>query len=133
MALVLFFFQKYWSIVGDTVCEAILSTLRGFGMNSFLNSTFFALILEINNPTLVSEFWLINLCNVLYKLVSKFIFNRLQHVIPHLIARSQSTIIPGRLITDNILLARKLLHIMGKKEAGFFRENVGKSGYVKDL
>lgn len=43
-----------------------------------LNSTFIALILKKSNTECVSDFRLISLCNVLYKLVSKLLNNTLK-------------------------------------------------------
>lgn len=75
-------FKQHWSIVGEDVSKAVLAILSGTGMTSSLNSTFIALIPKVNNPTFVNEFRPISLCNVLYKLVSKVISNRLKHVMP---------------------------------------------------
>lgn len=85
-------------------------------MNSSLNSTFIALIIKINNLTLVSEFRFISLCNILYKLVLKVITNRFKHVISFIISKNQSAFILWRLITNNIFVAHELLHSMKRKE-----------------
>lgn len=100
-------------MVRDAVCEAILNHLHGVGMNSSLNSTFIALILKKINHVFVSEFQLISLCNVLYKLVSKVITNRFKHVMPFIISG-----VLRKLITDNILLAQELLHSMKNDKKG---------------
>jgi hypothetical protein len=47
----------------------------------------------------------ISLCNVVYKVVSKCLVNRLRSLLEDLVSENQSTFIPGRLVTDYILIA----------------------------
>lgn len=42
---------------------------------------------------------------MIYKLIAKVIANRFQFVLEECIDQAQSTFVPGRLISDNILLA----------------------------
>ena len=50
-----------------------------------VNSTYVALILKSNNPQSVKDFRLISLYNVVYKLISKALTNRIKKVLPDLI------------------------------------------------
>ncbi|XP_062014154.1 uncharacterized protein LOC133730612 [Rosa rugosa] len=60
----------------------------------------------------------IALCNVIYKLCSKVIANRLKLILPQIISPFHSAFIPGRLITDNTWAANELAHFIHNKRAG---------------
>ncbi|KAA3461526.1 reverse transcriptase [Gossypium australe] len=112
------FFQKYWHIVGKDVtsfCLGILNNGQSFG---HLNSTNILLIPKIQNPGNLSNFRPISLCTTIYKIVAKAIANRLQGVMEMCIDESQSAFIPGRLISDNTLVAYEMLHTLRRKRMG---------------
>lgn len=117
------FFQKNWDIVGKEVCQAVLFSLNSGIMNKDLNSTYIALIPKSRNPICVTDYRPISLWNVLYKLLSKVLANRLKEVLSAIISPYQSAFIPGRLITDNILAAYETLHTMNSRM-------YGKSGFM---
>jgi hypothetical protein len=112
------FFQKYWSIVGEDVCAAVLDCLHLGCMLKAINFTHIALIPKVKNPDNLSQYKPISLCNVLYRIVAEVISNKLKKVMPFIISDSQSAFIPGRLIIDNILVAYELLHTMKQKRKG---------------
>jgi hypothetical protein len=113
-----FFFQKFWHIVGDLVVKAVLSFLNSSHMFWKINYTHIALIPKIKNPQRVSDFRPISLCNVIYKIISKVLANRLQRILPQIISDSQSAFLPERLITDNVAVAYELMHTMRTKRNG---------------
>ena len=60
----------------------------------------------------------IALYNVLYKILAKVLANRLKIIFPGIIFENQSTFVPERSITDNILVAFEVVHHMKRKNYG---------------
>lgn len=84
-----------------------------------LNSTFLALIPKEEEANSPEKFRPIALCNVIYKIISKVIANRLKLILPGLISEEQSGYVEGRQILDNILLAQEMVHtLQTRKLAG---------------
>jgi hypothetical protein len=52
----------------------------------------------------------ISLCNVIYKIITKYIANRLKPNLPDYIHPSQQAFIEGRRISDNIIVAQEITH-----------------------
>lgn len=81
-------------------------------MPADINHTFITLIPKVKSPEFFFENRPISLCNVIDKLVSKVLANRLQGFLLDLISKNQSAFQPRRLIIDNILMAYKTIHYM---------------------
>ena len=112
------FYQKYWHVVGSDVTKAVLSCLNSGCILNSINHTFITLIPKTKNPERVTEFCPISLCNVIYKLISKVLENKLKIILPQIVSDSQSAFVPGRLITDNVLVAFETLHYMHHNKIG---------------
>ena len=117
------FFKSCWKF-GQDVIDASLAILNSGNMSASLNHTYIALIPKTKSPEKETDFRPISLCNVLYKIVSKTIANRLKKIMPKLVSESQSAFMSDRLITDNILIAHETLHHLKKKK------KTGKTGYM---
>ena len=72
------FYKKFWHVVGDTVVLAVLDFLNNGNMLPEINHTNIVLIPKIRNRVKMSNFRLISLCNVIYKIISKVLANRLK-------------------------------------------------------
>ena len=84
-----------------------------------LNSTFITLIPKSAEPNSFGEFRSIALCNLIYKISSKIIANRLKETLQDHISREQYGFLKGRSIHDAIAVAHEVLHSMHteKREA----------------
>lgn len=94
------------------VSEAVLHVLNSRGSIKGINETFIALIPKKNSPAKVSDFRQISLCNVIYKLISKILANKLKKVLPSIISHNLSAFVPGKLIVNNIIVAFETMHTM---------------------
>ena len=112
------FFQRYQNIVGRSVSAACLEILNGDWDLSLINHTYVALIPKVKELKRVSEYRPISLCNIIYKIISKCFTNRPEIVLEHLISPYQSTFIPQRLITYNIIIGYECLHKIRCRKQG---------------
>jgi hypothetical protein len=109
------FYQRQWPLVNEDICYAVLDFLNGGDMPEVVNNTILILIPKVKNPQDLTQFRPIALCNVLYKICSKVITNRLLGFLDDIISEEQSAFVPGRLITDNVLIAYESIHYLKNK------------------
>jgi hypothetical protein len=112
------FYQDNWGELKEEVCAAIHHFFVTGCFDFSVNRTCIALIPKVKEPVKVSDFRPISLCNVVYKILSKVLANRLKWVLPSIISKTQSAFIPGRLISDNILVAYETMHSMHSRMWG---------------
>jgi hypothetical protein len=110
------FFQFHWESVGQSVTSAVLHFLNGAEMPELVNSTTLVLIPKVKHPQEMKQFRPISLCNVIYKICSKVLANRLRGCLDDIVLEEQSAFVPGRLITDNVLVAYECTHYLKRKK-----------------
>jgi hypothetical protein len=112
------FFQRHWHLMQHEIVPAILDFLNGGELPVGLNDTSITLIPKVRNPQSISQYRLISLCPVLYKIAAKAVTNRLRGCMDEIISEERSTFIPGRLITNNVLVAFESVLAMRRRKKG---------------
>ncbi|KAA3453717.1 reverse transcriptase [Gossypium australe] len=92
--------------------------LKAPGVDGDINKTRIVLIPKIDKPKNMSHFRPISLCNVIYKIIAKVLVNRMGEMLGDCINKAQGAFIPGRLISDNVLIAYEVLHSLKMKKRG---------------
>ena len=115
-----FSFHAFWDIVKEDVTRAIQAFFHSGSLFKLLNHSYIFLIPKKPFPDEVSHFRPMSLYNVIYKVMSKVIVNRLKLVMDSLITPYQNAFIQGRSISDNILLAHEIMDTLKKKKGKKF-------------
>ncbi|GAU35387.1 hypothetical protein TSUD_160380 [Trifolium subterraneum] len=112
------FYQHFWNICGDGIFEATKEWLERGYFPSSLNETNICLVPKCENPMSMQELRPISLCNVLYKMVSKLLANRLKPFLRKCVSEEQSAFVEGRSISDNALIAIEVIHALKRRTKG---------------
>lgn len=83
------------------------------------NYTLIALIPKVECPENLAQLRPISLCNVIYKIISKCITNRLKQILQDLVGPFQNAFVPRRLMGDNCMLAHEILTHIKRQKKGY--------------
>ena len=108
----LLFYQHFWSLSGDCVTKVVLDYLNLSIIPPKFNETHIILIPKVKNPTKITQYKPISLSNVISRLASKVIANRLKRFLPKIISEHQSAFMANRFITDNVLVTFETMHYL---------------------
>lgn len=90
------FYKEIWDFVKDDIYRAIFHLFESNKLYAPVNTTSITLIPKSLHANSISQYRPFSCCNVLYKIVSKVLANRLQNVIMDIVDPSQSGFIPRR-------------------------------------
>lgn len=103
------FFKTSWPVLVQDFTIAVQSIFQLGFLPKGINSTVLALIPKKDAAVEMRDYTPIACCNVVYKVVSKIIANRLKGILPKIIYENQSAFVKERLLMENVLLASELV------------------------
>lgn len=110
------FFKEAWPVIGEDIIIAIQSFFTKGFLPKGLNSTILALIPKKEEAKMMKDYRPISCCNVLYKVISKIITNRLKGIMSKCIPLNQSAFVKERLLIENVLLESELVKDYHKED-----------------
>ncbi|WZZ57367.1 hypothetical protein YC2023_057474 [Brassica napus] len=113
------FYHHYWDDIKDEIMKEITEFFETGHLDPQLSCTNLCLIPKVYPPSSMKDFRPIALCNVSYKIITKVLVNRLKAHLGSIISENQNAFIPGRMISDNIVVAHEVFHCLkaGKRQA----------------
>ncbi|VFQ78803.1 unnamed protein product [Cuscuta campestris] len=111
------FFKKKWDIVGDTVFKAVSEFFLSGRLLKQINHALVVLIPKVRENPSAKDYRPIACSNVVYKIITKILSNRMARLLPSLLNPAQAASIKGRSIVDNILLVHHLVRGYARKRS----------------
>ena len=113
------FFHHFWDLIKNDVWKLVEESCSMHWLLPSLNAAFIALIPKEDHAVTLDKYRPIALCNVIYKVISKVISNRLKPLLPLLIFPKQTGYMEGRQILGGIILTHEIIHSLKQnKKAG---------------
>jgi hypothetical protein len=112
------FYKRFWELCGREIYDTSLMWLQRGSFPEHMNDTNIVLIPKVDKPTSMKDLRRISLCNVVYRIISKVLANRLKPLLNRYISVEQSAFIPDRSILDNGMVAMETIHHMKCKVKG---------------
>jgi hypothetical protein len=104
------FFIYFFDLVGMDLLQMVEDSRLKGKISGSLNATFLVLIPKEKLPLSFNDFRPISLCNLVYKLISKVISNRIKPFLGRSLSAEQLGFLKGRRIQDAIGAAHECIH-----------------------
>lgn len=109
MATLLNFFELHGIMLGETLHALLRNFFRNGKLLKDMNTTAIALIPKTSEACCLSDYRPISCCNLVYKLISKIIANRLKPILSECVSPNQAAFLKGLSLGENVLLATELI------------------------
>ncbi|CAA7021924.1 unnamed protein product [Microthlaspi erraticum] len=106
------FFHSNWNTIGAGITSEIQQFFITGTLPQGINATHLCLIPKKTAPKSVADYRPIALCNVYYKIISKILTARLHPLLDGIFSENQSAFVPGRAISDNVMITHEILHFL---------------------
>lgn len=90
------FYQTHWHEVGPIVCNLVCDFFSTGHMRHHIHHALLIFIPKRRNPTQVAPYRPISLCNMIYKIISTILVERLRPILQYIVFPYQSTFLKGR-------------------------------------
>lgn len=115
------FLQKYWNDLRHDLLVIMKQFYNGTANLEDPNCANIVMVPKCDHPLTVNDYRPISIIDLIPKLISKILANRLATVMPTLISSHQTAFIKGRQISENFISTREMLqHIKVSKRPGVF-------------
>ncbi|WZZ51431.1 hypothetical protein YC2023_051538 [Brassica napus] len=104
------FYHNYWEDVKDDIMTEVCAFFETGQLDQQLCHNNICLIPKVYPPNGMKEFRPIAVCNVSYKIITKVLVNRLKKHLGNIFSKNQNAFIPGRMISDNIVVVHEVFH-----------------------
>jgi hypothetical protein len=109
------FFCFFFDFLGEELLQMVEDTRITGKIAGGINSTFLVLIPKDDSPITFNDYRPISLCNLIYKIISKVISNRIKPFLGRSLSAEQLGFLKGRRIQDAIGAAHECLHSIKQK------------------
>lgn len=111
------FLKKFWTIIKTDIMR-VFGELYGGNLDlSQFNRANIIMIQKKEEARCVKDYRPISIINIIPKLISKVLANRLCVYLPDLISMQQTAFIKGRFIAENFISTRELLHHVSRTKS----------------
>jgi len=112
-----FFFKMYWEIMKKDFWDLVHDTFKNGFYEDKIVETLIVLVPKIDHPKHFKDFKPISLCNVIYKIITKVIVQRLRPFLDELISPLYGSFIPSHGTIENAIVAQEIIYFMNHSKA----------------